>query len=171
MSNILMETLARADFADPALRNAKQLGARQYVDFDTHLAPFKLSDAEGMRHSKVFLSTNEQISQLEVRGFAKDEVCFCNMLGISYYMPILKLQGIISAFARIFKEGSCMVFDLPDATPFEQMEKILSDCGFLIYEYIMADEIQARFLQRYNTCDIEFEPIRNINFFMAVKKG
>ncbi len=171
MKNILVETLARAEYAAPALRNAKQLGARQYVDFNTRLAPFKLPDAEGMRRSRIFLSNNGRISQLEIPCFAKDEMCFCNMLGISYAMPIVKLQGMLSALTRIFKEGSTLVLDRPEKEPFEKMEKLLSDCGFLIYEYIMADEIQVRFLDRYNTSELTFEPIKDISFYMAVKKS
>lgn len=169
--NILLKTLARAEYAAPALRNAKQLGARQYVDFNTNLSPFKLADAEGMRHSRVFVSNKGRISQLEIPSFAKDEMCFCNLLGMSYHMPLVKLQGLISALSRIFKEGSVIVFDRPDSTSVEEMEKFLEGCGFLIYEYIMADEIQIRFLDRYNTSGNTFEPVSDINFYMAVRKG
>lgn len=170
LKNILIETLARAEYAAPALRNAKQLGAKQYVDFNTHLAPFKLSDAEGMRRSRIFLSNKGRISQIEIPCFAKDEMCFCNMLGLSFDMPIIKLQGLISALSRIFKEGSTVVLDRPESESFEKMEKLLSDCGFLIYEYIMSDEIQMRFLDRYNTPEVSFTPITGISFYMAVKK-
>ncbi|MBE6964838.1 MAG: hypothetical protein E7441_02240 [Ruminococcaceae bacterium] len=170
MQNILMGTLARAEYAAPALRNAKQLGAQQYVDFNTRLAPFKLPDAEGMRHSRILLSSKGRISQIEIPCFAKDEMCFCNMLGLSFDMPIIKLQGLMGALSRIFKEGSTVVLDRPENEPFEKMEKLLSDCGFLIYEYIMSDEIQARFLDRYNTPDVSFAPITGISFYMAVKK-
>ena len=170
MENVLMKTLARAEYAAPALRNAKQLGARQYVDFNTKLAPFKLADIEGMRHSRVLLSTKGRISQLEIPCFAKDEICFCNMLGLAYHTPIVQLQGLLSALSRIFKEGSTVVLDRPNSSSFEKMEKLFSDCGFLIYEYIMADEIQARFLDRYSRGETKFAPLENINFFMAVKK-
>jgi len=170
MQNVLMHTLARAEYAAPALRNAKQLGARQYVDFNTKLAPFKLADAEGMHHARVFLSKNGRVSQLEIARFSKDTSCFCNMLGMAYYMPILELQGLISALTRIFREGSTLVLDRPDNTPFERMEKLLSDNGFLIYEYIKSDEIQMRFLDRYSRGETKFSPVENINFFMAVKK-
>ena len=170
MKNILMETLARAEYAAPALRNAKQLGARQYVDFNTRLAPFRLPDAEGMRHSRILLSSKGRISQIEIPCFAKDEMCFCNMLGLSFDMPIIKLQGLMGALSRIFKEGSTIVLDRPESEPFEKMEKLLSDCGFLIYEYIMSDEIQMRFLDRYNTTEVSFAPIEGVSFYMAVKK-
>lgn len=170
MQNILMETLARAEYAAPALRNAKQLGAAQYVDFNTRLAPFKLSDAEGMRHSRIFLSRSGRISQLEIPCFAKDEMCFCNMLGLSYYTSPVQIQGMLSALSRIFKEESIVVLDRPDSSTYEEMESLFSKCGFFIREYITADEIQVRFLDKYNTADTAFSPVENINFFMAEKK-
>ena len=166
-----MKMLARAEYAAPALRNAKQLGVHQYLDFASKFASVKLPETEDMHKAQVILSKNGRISQLEVSRFAKEEACFCNMLGVAYNMPIMELQGLISALAHIFKEGSTIVLDRPDKTTFEEMEKILEKSGFLIYEYIKADEIQARFLDRYNKGDTKFLPIENINFFMVVKKG
>lgn len=171
MQNILIETLARSEYAAPVLRNAKQLGTRQYLDFVSKLAPFKLQDAEGMHHAQVILSKNGRISQLEVTRFAKSETCFCNMLGVAYYMPYVELQGLVSALSRIFKEGSTIVLDRPDSTPFEVMEKMFEKSGFLIFEYIKADEIQMRFLDKYNKGEFKFSPVSNINFYTAVKKG
>ena len=171
MRNILIETLARAEYIAPVLRNAKQLGARQYLEFETKLAPYKLPDAEGMHRAKVILSKNGRISQLEVARYAKEIPCFCNMLGVSYYMPLLELRGLLSALSGVFKEGSTVVIDRPDSTPFEEMEKMLEECGFLIFEYIKSDEIQARFLDRYNKGENKFAPVENMNFYTVVKKG
>ncbi len=92
------------------------------------------------------------------------------MLGLSFDMPIIKLQGLMGALSRIFKEGSTVVLDRPENEPFEKMEKLLSDCDFLIYEYIMSDEIQLRFLDRYNTPEVSFTPIKGVSFYMVVKK-
>ena len=171
MQNILIETLARAEYIAPVLRNAKQLGVRQYLGFETKLAPYKLLDAEGMHHARVILTKNGRISQLEVERYAKDEACFCNMLGIAYYMPFVELQGLLSALTRIFKEGSTVVIDRPDSTSFEEMENLLEKNGFLIFEYIKSDEIQARFLDRYNRGEHKFAPVSNLNFYTVVKKG
>ena len=171
MRNIIMETLARAEYTGPALRNAKQLGIRQYVDVVSKLAPFKAPDTEGMHRSHVILTKHGRVSQMEITAFAKELPCFCNMLGVSYYMPFVEFCGLFSALARIFKEGSTVILDRPDHTKVEEMEKMLEENGFLIYEYIMADEIQARFLDRYSRGETKFSPIENINFFMAVKKG
>ena len=171
MQNILLETLARSEYAAPVLRNAKQLGVRQYLDFASNLAPFKLRDAEGMHKARIVLSKNGRISQLEVKRYAKELPCFCNMLGVSYKMPLPELQGLISALSKIFKEGSTIVFDRPDSTSFEVMEKMFEKCGFLIFEYIESDEIQARFLDRYNRGEHKFSPISDINFYTIVRKG
>ena len=76
----------------------------------------------------------------------------------------------MGALSRIFKEGSTVVFDRPESEPVEKMEKLLSDCGFLIYEYIMSDEIQMRFLDRYNTSETSFAPLSGVSFYMAVRK-
>ncbi len=171
MQNILIETLARAEYIAPVLRNAKQLGVRQYLGFETKLAPYKLPDAEGMHRSKVILSKNGRISQLEVERYAKDVPCFCNMLGVAYYMQFQELQGLLAALSGIFSEGSTVVLDRPDSTPFEVMEKMLEKCGFLIFEYIRSDEIQARFLDIYNRGNDKFAPVENLNFYTVVKKG
>ena len=62
-----------------------------------------------------------------------------------------------------------MVFARPGNESFHELEKLMSSFGFLIYEHIGEEEINSRFLSKYNSADINFS-LHNINFYLAVKK-
>ncbi|MBQ6845897.1 MAG: hypothetical protein IJO61_02080 [Oscillospiraceae bacterium] len=168
MQNIVLRLLASADFSETALKNAIQIGARQYVTVDAKRAFPEPAVCEGLLKSKIILSEEGRVSKLEIPRFAK-VISFFDFMDKSYTMPKEKFRGFLSAVSRLFVEGSTMVFARPGNESFHELEKLMSSFGFLIYEHIGEEEINSRFLSKYNSADINFS-LHNINFYLAVKK-
>ena len=103
-------------------------------------------------------------------GFDLKKTSFGTLLGISYYLSKQDFKNLIAAIASIFCEGSSICFDYPVSEAgaesqrnrelaaaagemmkakysYEEMEALLSNAGFLIYEHMDADEATDAFLK------------------------
>lgn len=107
-------------------------------------------------------------------GFDPHKKSFFSLLGVSYYLTRPKIENLLSSLSRLMAEGSTLLFDVPDENLFlskerrvqnmlamakasgEEMkscfdyftlEKLLSDYGFLIYEYLTPKDIQSRIIK------------------------
>lgn len=124
---------------------------------------------------------------------------FVSLLGISYYLPKESFKQLLSTIADIIPSGSSLVFDYPDELTFttiasdqvqlqvtmaaragepmqasyayRELEKLLEQAGWLIYEHLTPDEITEQFFKQYNEANPE-HPITafdNVNYCLAVK--
>lgn len=132
--------------------------------------------------------------------FQQDQISFCSLLGISYYLSKQNFAKMISTISGIVPKGSSIVFDYPDEdnyTPkagerakkqaamagaanekmlasyfYPELEKLLADSSFLIYEHLIPDEITEQYFKKYNESNSQ-HPITafdNVNYCLAVKK-
>ena len=132
-------------------------------------------------------------------GFFTEKISFCSLLGISYYLPEDAFTNLIASIGELVPSGSTVVFDYPDelsytneageraqkqkilagaaneamlaSYSYSKMEKLLSDCGFLIYEHLTPDEITQQYFALYNAAHEEkMTAFDNVNYCLAVKK-
>ncbi len=106
-------------------------------------------------------------------GFKKDERCFVSMLGLCHYLDESAFSSLLEKLSALLCEGCDVVFDYPlktfDENPtvteklalgagetmktkysYPELEKLLSEHGFKIYEHLAKDEIDERFFVPHN---------------------
>lgn len=147
-----------------------------------------------------FTKDNWQSNLLECTQFNQNKISFCSLLGISYYLSKQVFVEVVRTISKFVPEGSSIVFDYPDeytytdkagerakkqalmagaanekmlaSYSYMELEKILADNNFLIYEHLTPDEITEQYLKKYNQANPE-HPIKafdNVNYCLAVKK-
>lgn len=147
--------------------------------------------------------TNENWDQTlaNCSNFNFSKITYCTLLGLVYYLAIDDFKKLITKLYNILPEGSSIVFDYPDQNTFtekassrvqkqvamanysgekmlgaysyEEMENILSHCGFLIYEHLTPEDINKRYFEKYNNLNKQKQifPFENVNYCLAVKKS
>ena len=106
-------------------------------------------------------------------GFDASIKSFCSLLGVSYYIDKTELSALLSGLGSLMCSGSALVFDHPDGHYFEgdnknavlaagageamrggysygEIEEMLRDAGFLIYEYADEAEAERSLFSEYN---------------------
>lgn len=134
-------------------------------------------------------------------AFDREKITFCSLLGVVYYLSRDEFRTFLDELSRCIPEGSTLVFDYPDehsscesgtertkkqtmlakgageemknGYSYEDVEKLLSDYGFLIYEHLTPEEITERFFSSYNRENPEhtIAAFDNVNYCLAVKKS
>ncbi len=107
------------------------------------------------------------------KGFDGRKPSFGSLLGISYYLSKTEFGNLIGTISSIACEGAAICFDYPLAKggeenrrnrelaaaagepmkarySYEEMETLLSEAGFLIYEHMDAAEATEAFFREYN---------------------
>jgi methyltransferase (TIGR00027 family) len=133
-------------------------------------------------------------------AFNQGHISFCSLLGISYYLSRQIFAQTISTISSVVPKGSSIIFDYPDEDTYTQkagerakkqvamaglanekmlasysyleMEKLLGDSNFLIYEHLTPDQITEQYFKTYNQLNPE-HPIAafdNVNYCLAVKQ-
>ena len=110
---------------------------------------------------------------LKEAGFNKNESSFAALLGLCHYLSRDEFSALLGKANHLFPEGSDLVFDFPLKTAAaepgkteqlasgagekmkvrydcRELEKLLSQNGFRIYEYLEAEDIECRFFDRHN---------------------
>ena len=133
-------------------------------------------------------------------AFSRGKVSFCSILGVSYYLSKQTFTDLISTVSSLLEKGSTIVFDYPDENSYtskagarakkqrmlagaanenmlasysyHEMEHMLSDCNFLIYEHLTPEEITKQIFRDYNLANRmhPMEAFDNVNYCLAVKK-
>lgn len=134
------------------------------------------------------------------RAFDRDKISFCSLLGLSYYLSTETLKKLLAAIARNIPTGSLLVFDYPDQDTYtanagkraqkqvmlasatketmlgsystDAMDSLLSNCGFLLYEHLMPNDITMQYFKDYNIAN-PLQPITafdNVNYCLAVRR-
>jgi len=136
----------------------------------------------------------------ECRAFDQLAVTFCSLLGVSYYLPETSLTAMLQALGGLLPPGSAVVFDYPDELSYTdhagersrkqiqlaqeaneamlpgysypQMEALLAECGFLIYEHLTPEEITRHYFADYNRANPlhPMSAMDNVNYGLAVRR-
>lgn len=147
-----------------------------------------------------FTENNWERNLIACSEFNHSKISFCSLLGISYYLSKETFAETINTISSIVPKGSGIIFDYPDEdtyTPkagerakkqaamagaanekmlasysYLELEKLLADSNFLIYEHLTPNEITEQYFKKYNQSNPE-HPITafdNVNYCLAVKK-
>lgn len=130
---------------------------------------------------------------LDKNGFDRRKKTLFSCLGLLYYLTNDEISALFESIAAVASNGSAVVFDFPDSHLFSsniprvkemlkmaemsgepmrtcfgygELEKMLEEHGFLLYEFLNRDEIQHRFFD-----DSELTAFKNINYAQAVLFG
>ncbi|MBQ9010992.1 MAG: class I SAM-dependent methyltransferase [Clostridia bacterium] len=120
---------------------------------------------------------------------------FGSLLGISYYLSKEEFRRLIETLSSIACEGTAICFDYPLTESgeesrrnrelagaagepmkamysYEEMETLLSDAGFLIFEHLNAAEATEDFIRKYNEKNEEHRMTapEGVGYCLAVKK-
>ena len=132
-------------------------------------------------------------------AFAGDKISCCAILGVSYYLSKECFEVLISVISDIVPKGSSIIFDYPDENSYTdkagerakkqsmlagganekmlasysycEMERLLSEHDFLIYEHLTPKEMTEQYFETYNRANPMY-PITafdNVNYCLAVK--
>ena len=129
-------------------------------------------------------------------GFDAGKPSFGSLLGISYYLSKESFACLVGTISSIACEGSSVCFDYPlqqggaesrrnralaaaagepmqAAYTYDELEALLSQAGFLIYEHMNAEEATGTFFREYNHRNAEhgMSAPAGVGYCLAVKKG
>lgn len=119
------------------------------------------------------LAENTWQEKLFQHEFDKKKRTFGSLLGISYYLTKEDFQKLVYRIAEIMPEDSAICMDYPcedegreseknrelakEANEqmkarygYEEMEKLLSECGFQVLKHLNAEEITQQYFEMYN---------------------
>ncbi|WP_027398907.1 class I SAM-dependent methyltransferase [Anaerovorax odorimutans] len=146
--------------------------------------------------------TNEQWETALIQNttFDDNKISFCSILGVVYYLSRQKFEELITLLSAILPKGSSIVFDYPDENnytekagerakkqallagganekmlasySYEDMEKILSEQDFLIYEHLTPLEMTQQYFEDYNHVNPKhlMTGFDNVNYCLAVRR-
>ncbi|MBS5661667.1 MAG: class I SAM-dependent methyltransferase [Clostridiales bacterium] len=125
---------------------------------------------------------------------------FCSLLGLVYYLTKQEFVNLLLAISAFVPKGSSVVFDYPDehsctdaagvrakkqailasgaqekmcaGYSYVELEKMLSDVGFLIYEHLTPAQITEQYFENYNKANPEarMTAFDHVNYCLAVKQ-
>ena len=153
-----------------------------------------IEKAENRRLVPCNLAERDWKQLLESSGYQKDKKSFGSLLGICYYMDKESFGELIANISEVMSEGSAICFDYPSICESEEtrkneklasgageemeakysekeIEDILSEHGFLVYEHIDAKEMTKQYFESYNmaTGKSMCAPV-GVKYVFAVKK-
>ncbi|AKN29821.1 methyltransferase [Clostridium carboxidivorans P7] len=147
-----------------------------------------------------FRENNWQSNLLECIEFDKSKISFCSLLGISYYLSKQVFAETLNIISGFIPKGSSIVFDYNDEKAYTdkagerakiqvalagasnekmlgsysymELEKLLSESNFMIYEHLTPDEITEKYFTKYNkeNPNHQMTAFDNVNYCLAVRK-
>lgn len=137
---------------------------------------------------------------LRMTVFDQKKISFCSLLGISYYLSKEAFETILNKLKRLIPKDSTIAFDYPDEYTFtdkagartkkqlalagganekmlagysySELEKLLSDNGFLISKHLLPNEITKKYFENYNKANPSniITAFDNVNYCLAMRK-
>jgi len=137
---------------------------------------------------------------LNSQAFDGGKISFCSILGVSYYLSKECFESLISAISDIVPKGSSIIFDYPDENSYTEkagerakkqfmladaadekmlasysygeMERLLSDHKFLIYEHLTPEKMTGQYFAAYNKADPVHKAAAfdNADYCLAVRR-
>lgn len=83
---------------------------------------------------------------------------FTNLMGKSYNMTIDEFEELVKNISKTSDAGAEIVFDYVETYTYSQIEKMMSRCGYLIYEHLDNKEMA------------KLNAPAGVHFVLAVKK-
>lgn len=127
--------------------------------------------------------------------YDKYQISFSSLLGISYYLTKEEFKRMIQCISSIVCNGSSIIFDYPtydgsketqinedlaneanekmkSKYSYHDIESMLSENGFLIYEHLNHEEMTNTYFSNYNTLNPDNKIVapRGVCYCLAVKK-
>lgn len=140
------------------------------------------------------LSKGGLYDALRERGFDPDQKTFGSLLGISYYLTKADFRNLLSSIEAVIPKGSALCMDYPCENEsmeteknrelaaraneqmkarysYEEMESMLAECGFLIYEHLDAAEMTKQYFEEHNAADPahKMKAPEGVAYLLAVK--
>lgn len=128
-------------------------------------------------------------------GFRRDQKSFGSLLGISYYLGKDEFRSLLEMLGGIMSEGSAICFDYqsreesPETATnqalaqgageqmkaqydAQEMEALLEECGFLVYEHLDHTEMINQYFSDYNQRNPEhsMKAPMGVCYVLAVRK-
>lgn len=152
---------------------------------------------ENIRYIPVDFNQENWISTLtENENYQLNQRSFCSILGLLYYLSKDDFQKMIFSLGKVLPKGSSLVFDYPSndvkskqtkqlqqlaqgakepmlaAYSYREMEQLLCDCNFLIYEHLTPQEITEQYFSEYNKHNPShtMKAADNANYCLAIKR-
>ncbi len=140
------------------------------------------------------LSESSWKKSLIQQGFRSDIKSFGSLLGISYYLDKVSFARLMSNISDLFCKGSAICFDYPVKSPsaemektellakganeemkakyeYEEMERLLAEHDFLVYEHLDAGEMTRQYFEEYNgKAGASMSAPNGVEYILAVKK-
>ena len=139
------------------------------------------------------LSDSDWCEILLSNGFSRGKVSCVGAYGIIYYLPHGVFESLLQKLSLLLPKGSSLIFDYPDrlksikkqhslasaageemaaAYSYTEMEHLLAENGFLIYEHLSPAEITNKFFKAYNEHYPEYKmsAFSGVNYCLAVKE-
>lgn len=112
-------------------------------------------------------------------AFESGKLIFCDLMGLTRTMTKVQFAELLRKLEPIMAKGSSVVFDYRDDSgvafldgySYREMERLLSECGFHIYEHVSAGEMWEQYLRMHRILHgNEIVPPPDVNYCLAVKK-
>lgn len=133
-------------------------------------------------------------------AFSSDRMSFCSILGVVYYLSKQVFEELLSALGSLLSKGSSIIFDYPDENSYTnkagerakkqamlagaanekmlasysyaEIEKVLAEYGFLVYEHLTPIEMTEQYFKDYNYANPShlMAAFDNVNYCLAVRK-
>jgi len=148
--------------------------------------------SENFHQVPIDFTTDNLVDTLTKAGFNPDERAYFSWLGVTYYLSQDKIMDVLKSVAKIARKGSTLMFDYPDEKLFKsevsrvksmlamaaasgepmkscfsyaELESLLEQAGFLIYEHLSPTDIEASYFQHRQDYLHAFE---HVHFALAV---
>ncbi len=128
-------------------------------------------------------------------GFDTERKSFGSLLGLTYYLEKSDFESLLHSINGLMTQGSAICFDyqteqespvtkknetlaagagekMKAAYSFEELEKLLQSCGFLIYEHLSDSEMTEQYFAAYNAANPEhiMQAPEGVGYILAVKR-
>lgn len=147
-----------------------------------------------------FREDNWKSNLLACIEFDKSKISFCSLLGINYYLSKQAFAETINVISGCTPKGSSIVFDYNDENAYTdkagkrakkqvamasyanekmlgsysyvELEKLLDENNFMIYEHLTPNEITEQYFKKYNRANPKHQitAFDNVNYCLAVRK-
>ncbi len=147
------------------------------------------------KNVKCDLADESWAEKLLEQGFKASDKSFGSLLGISYYLEKDEWRKLLEQIATIIPAGSAVCFDFPSADEsketkvnnalasgagepmkarytYEDMETLLSECGFCVTEHLGPKEMTEQYFAEYNrnTSAHTMEAPAGVDYVFAVRE-
>jgi methyltransferase (TIGR00027 family) len=137
---------------------------------------------------------------LNIDCFDSNKITFTSIMGLSYYLSKEDLKSLLIRLSSITPKGSSICMDyfdkesfhpIPDKSmqkkiimaklaneemkgmyTYKELESLLSECGYLIYEHLTPDQITKQYFKEFNSENPKdkMKAEGNVNYLLGVKE-